>query len=123
MALPPTPQGIRAFRERILSLPHDDPLRASLLSNADFFTVSSVRDLFFHAQEQRYDLIRISEMLESLGLRCTGILIDDPAIAQRYDAMFPQDRRRTSLTNWHAFERRFPTTFAGMYQFWCQKVT
>ena len=28
----------------------------------------------------------------------------------------------TDLDSWHMFETENPTTFAGMYQFWVQKV-
>ena len=33
----------------------------------------------------------------------------------------PDDRSMTDLECWDAFERDHPDTFAGMYQFWCQR--
>tara|TARA_Y100001968_G_C19448472_1_gene766868 strand:- start:5144 stop:5509 length:366 start_codon:yes stop_codon:yes gene_type:complete len=38
----------------------------------DFYSTSMIRDLIFHTQEVNFDLLEISEILETLGLRFLG---------------------------------------------------
>jgi hypothetical protein len=104
-----------------LGLPESNRLRIALVSSGDFYNISGTRDLLFHVQEHRLDLIQIEEMLEQLGLQCVTFLLDNPQVADKFDKMFPEDVHRSNLLNWHAFEKEFPDTFAGTYQFWCQK--
>jgi hypothetical protein len=42
-------------------------------------------------------------------------------VLRDYAAGHPGDRAMTDLDGWDAFEQARPETFAGMYQFWCQK--
>ena len=35
---------------------------------------------------------------------------------------FPNDKKNTSLDNWHQFEINNPDTFISMYQFWIRKL-
>lgn len=109
---------IRQFRQDIMALPADHPLRA-LAQMPDFFSISDCRDLLFHVQEHRFTVPQIAAFLETAGLDFLGFDADQPTF-NRYDAQFPHDRARADLANWHVFEQANPTTFRGMYQFWVQ---
>lgn len=117
----PTTEGIRACRESILQLPSNNPMRRCLLASNDFYATSLIRDLIFHIQEHRMNLPQIKGMMDKLGLVCTSFALSSPEIALRYDKMFPDDPERCNMLNWHEFEQKYPDTFVGMYQFWCQK--
>lgn len=116
-----TTEGIRACRESILKLPTNNPMRRCLLASNDFYATSLIRDLIFHVQEHRMNLLQIKEMMDKLGLVCTGFSLPTPETVLRYDKMFPNDPDRCNMNNWHSFEQKYPDTFVGMYQFWCQK--
>lgn len=47
-----------------------------------------------------------------------GFEFEIAATLLTYRGEFPQDPAAISLSNWAAFETRYPDTFAGMYQFW-----
>ena len=38
-----------------------------------------------------------------------------------YRLRFPDDRAGINLDHWKVYEREYPNTFFGMYQFWVQK--
>jgi SAM-dependent methyltransferase len=54
-AYPPTPEGIRAFRRRLLDASPGDPLRGPT-TFPDFYATSSCRDLLMHVQEHRHTI-------------------------------------------------------------------
>ena len=110
-------QGMRAARAAILALPGDDPARP-VAGSIDFYSLSGCRDLLFHAQEHRFTLTRIAEMLGDLGLEFLGFEFEYAATRVQYLGEFPLDPAATSLANWAEFEARHPDTFAAMYQFW-----
>lgn len=114
-----SPGDIRRFRQDVLALPADDPVR-TLVRYADFFSVSDCRDLVFHVQEHRFTLPQIALFLRASGLTFLGFDAG-PKILGRYRARFPDDVAATDLERWHAFELAHPATFGGMYQFWVQK--
>ena len=84
--------------------------------------MSECRDLLFHVQEHRFTLAQLSEMLECLGLRFMGFLLE-PHVLHAYRTRFPTDGSSTQLGSWNAFEAEFPGTFVGMYRFWVQRPT
>ena len=113
-----TADDIRQFRQDLLALPADNPMRMLTLT-PDFFSISECRDLLFYVQEHRFVLPQIAAFLETAGLDFLGFEISQDNL-KRYDARFPHDRARTDLANWHAFEQAKPMTFRGMYHFWVQ---
>jgi hypothetical protein len=113
-----TADDIRQFRQDLLALPADNPMRTLALT-PDFFSISECRDLLFHVQEHRFVLPQIAAFLETAGLDFLGFEINQDNL-KRYDARFPHDRARTDLANWHVFEQAKPMTFRGMYHFWVQ---
>lgn len=115
-----TPEGIRACRRDIMSLPRNNPMRV-LADSHDFYATSLVRDLIFHVQEHRLTLPQIAQMMEKLDLECVRFTITSADVMMKYARMFPDDPDRKNIGNWIKFEEKFPRTFAGMYQFWAQK--
>jgi 2-polyprenyl-3-methyl-5-hydroxy-6-metoxy-1,4-benzoquinol methylase len=109
---------IRRCRQELMSV--EDGVRFKPLSMLrDFYGTGECRDLLFHAQEHRFALPQIQEMLGRLDLRLIGFLLD-PAVANMYAERFPEDKAMTDLDRWNAFEAEYPDTFAGMYVFWAQ---
>jgi SAM-dependent methyltransferase len=109
-----TAAGIRRCRQEVLA-----PLPA-LARFPDFFSISGCRDLLFHVQEHRFTIPRIKEFLDGERLAFLGFELHAAAL-QDYRMRYPNDRATTDLECWDAFERERPKTFAGMYQFWCQR--
>jgi Flp pilus assembly protein TadD/SAM-dependent methyltransferase len=109
---------IRRCRQDILQLEQGSVVR-NVTKYADFFTISECRDLLFHVQEQQLSIPEIAVFLRAYGLAFLGFT--GPA-TPGYRARFPADAAMTDLDQWHAFETENPTAFAGMYQFWVQKV-
>lgn len=117
-----TPEGIRACRQAILELPATDHIYNFVSKSIDFYTTSAVRDLIFHVQEHRMTLPQIKEMMDRLELVPVKMLTNSPETTVKYDKTFPDDIHRNNFENWEKFEKKHPLTFAGMYQFWCQKT-
>lgn len=117
---PSSPEGIRRCRQAIMALP-DDSLIKQVTRGRHFYTTSECRDLIFHVQEHRLNLLQVSDALDELGLELLGFQFQDPSTLQRYRARFPEDRTATCLQSWHRFELDNPNTFTSMYQFWVRK--
>ena len=115
----PTPTDIRRCRQVLLDA---DGRFENVTASGDFFSTSGCRDLLFHVQEHHFTIPRIAEFMAENGLAFVGFELDRFA-SQRYLAEFPHDKAMTDLASWDAFERKYPATFSGMYQFWAQKKT
>ena len=119
---PADPDAIRAVRARILARPEDDFERA-LAESADFYTLSEVRDLLFHAHETPLTLEAIGEFLDDEGLKFLHMDVR-PHIAEAFADSLDGgqgDAAARDLRAWAAFERDNPDTFDGMYLFWVRK--
>lgn len=114
----PTPDGIREFRQSIMALDADDPLR-EIMNWTDFYSLSMCRDLVFHVQEHRVTLPWIGSALGELGLTCLSMRISNPEFKKEYLSMFPADRGLRNLENLHEYETHNPRAFRDMYQFRC----
>ena len=97
-------------------------MERKVMSNRDFYSVSSCRDLLFHVQEHRFTLPEIDHMLQGLGLRFVGFELNDPEAVAAYRSGYPDDPEMTDLGQWDRFEQDHPDLFIAMYQFWCQKI-
>ena len=118
---PSTDEGIRECRRDILNLPNDNTMKRKTVSALDFFSTSLLRDLIFHVQEHRMTLPQIEDMMQKLGLQPTVFNIASSECLLTYERLFPEDHRHSHIQSWHEFEQKYPDTFVGMYQFWCQK--
>ena len=116
----PTIDGIRQGRAVLKSLP-EASLAGSVVNLRDFYAMSACRDMLFHVQEHRFDLLRLSGYVDQLGLEFLGFQVKTPAVMEAYHARFPDDTRATSFENWRRFECEHPLTFMGMYNMWFRK--
>jgi 2-polyprenyl-3-methyl-5-hydroxy-6-metoxy-1,4-benzoquinol methylase len=112
----PMPSDIRRCRRELL----DTPMK-SVASYADYFSISECRDLLFHVQEHQLTIAEIAAFLREHKLQFIGFELAPQALAN-YRSRFPQDSAMTDVNAWEAFEAQHPTTFAGMYQFWAQRL-
>jgi SAM-dependent methyltransferase len=113
----PTPTGVRDGRRHLMQTPGF----GEVVQRPDFFSVSSCRDLLFHARETILPLRTIAAFVRESGLKVLGVDVDAPVLLA-YRTRFPSDAAATDLDNWAAFEADKPSTFDGMVQFWVQKV-
>lgn len=125
--LPPTLDGLREFRRRVM----DGGWRrlARLTEWEDFWSASLLRDLCFHVQEHRFTISRLRDFLKGSNLRFLGFEFNagavqrgvaDAAPTAHYRARFPGERTLSDLGNWEQLEREKPNLFPG-YAFVCQK--
>ena len=116
-----TSNDIKVFRQDIIN-DNVSPQIKKIINTRDFYSISTVRDLLFHVQEHQFTIPQISKILEDLNLEFLGFVFQEPLIKKEYSKFFPEDKKNTSLDNWHEFEKKNPTTFSGMYQFWVRKI-
>jgi len=119
LGLPPNVDNIRAFRRAVLAgqeLPGTD-----LTSFSDFYDLDSCRDLIFHVQEHRFTIPLLRDFLARQSLRFIGFFFPEGSRIDGFCDMFPSPGSAGDLDCWQEFEEANPSTFHGMYQFWCQK--
>jgi ubiquinone/menaquinone biosynthesis C-methylase UbiE len=114
----PTADGIRAFRQAVMALEEDNPLR-DIMGWSDFYSLSECRDLVFNVHEHNLTLPWIRSTLDELGLVCLNMRISNPEFKKEYRTMYPADADISDLERLHEYERHNPQTFRDMYQFWC----
>jgi hypothetical protein len=112
-----TAADIRRFRQDVVRQPD----LAWLAGSADFYTISSCRDLLFHVQEHRMTLPAIHGFLLENGLRFLRFYLDS-GHEQSFRVRFPGKDAMSDLDKWHLFEQEHPGTFARMYQFDVRKA-
>jgi 2-polyprenyl-3-methyl-5-hydroxy-6-metoxy-1,4-benzoquinol methylase len=95
-------------------------LTAKVCEWADFFSMSSCRDLLFHVQEHRMTLLEIHSFLRSSESEFLGFDLPE-GILHSFRQRFADDADFTDLRQWHVFETESPSIFANMYQFWIRK--
>ena len=93
-----------------------------IIFNGDFYYTSGVRDLLFNIQEHRFTIPQIFQILKDLNLEFLGFNFNNNNTKEEYKKKFPKDKKCNTLDNWHEFEKKNPTTFDGMYQFWVRKL-
>ena len=109
---------MRQFRQTMSQ--SNDEHHQKLVHSKDFFSLSSFRDLIFHVQEHRFTIPQIQISLDQLGLKFCGF--EQPDIVAKFKETFRKASDPCDLSLWHQFEESHPSAFAGMYQFWCQKL-
>ncbi len=120
LGLRPSADDMRELRHRILLGEAEEDLSGALRF-WDFYHLNELRDLLFHVMEHRFTIPQIADNLKTLGLEFVGFEFKKDLILRQYAEHNPQDPGMTDLSCWAAFEERYPDTFSGMYQFWCQK--
>jgi SAM-dependent methyltransferase len=112
LGLLPTAEGIRNLRRHILALPPTHPAH-EITRFFDFYTMSGCRDLLFHVQEHRFDLLGVARLLDETGFKLCDLRVG-PAAVERFHRDV-QGGDVTSLADWHKFEVKNPITFRKMY--------
>jgi SAM-dependent methyltransferase len=111
-------EEMRSFRDTIMRSEKDH--HKLIIKFPDFYSLSTLKDLLFHVQEHRLTITQIKDYLDELGLKFCGFE------AQKIVSHFTQTNNAKDdlydLDKWQAYEEANPRAFAGMYQFWCQKV-
>ena len=109
---------MKSFRDMII---RSDKNHHKLIVNfPDFYSLSDLRDLLFHAQEHRFTIPLLKDYLEKLGLHFCGF--ESEEVVSKFKITNAQPDDLYDLNKWRLFEEANPTAFYGMYQFWCQKI-
>ena len=110
--------AMKSFRTTVMT--SDQKHHQKILNSGDFYSLSTLKDLLFHVQEHRFTIPQIQDCLSELGLEFCGFeagktvshfKLTNTGAGDPYD-----------LDRWQAYEEANPRAFAGMYQFWCQKI-
>ena len=109
---------IRKFRWSLTE--SNDENHKRLTTSNDFFSLSMLRDLIFHVQEHRFTLPQIKNCLDELGLKFCGFKSKN--YISNFRRLHGKDSDICDLELWHQYEKTDPHAFAGMYQFWWQKL-
>ena len=110
---------MKSFRNMLVK--SDKTHHKLILNSPDIFCLSTLKDLLFHVQEHRFNITQIREHLSDLGLQFCGFESD--AIISHFKLANTEDTDLYNLDKWQAYEEANPRAFAGMYQFWCQKIS
>lgn len=111
---------IKSFREMVKLSTNSD--HKKIASSPDFYSLSTLRDLIFHVEEHRFNIPQLKSCLSELGLEFCGFDLGNESLGRSFRKEFGGKDDFYNLDKWHTFEKANPTAFAGMYQFWCQKV-
>ena len=109
---------MRSFRDTIIKSYKN--YYEQIKNSSDFYSLSTLRDLLFHVQEHRFTIPQIKACLAELGLEFCGF--EEPSIVSHFRQTSKDKDDLYDLDKWQAYEEVNPRAFAGMYQFWCQKV-
>ena len=110
--------AMKSFRTMVMT--SDQNHHKGILNSADFYSLSTLKDLLFHVQEHRFTIPQIQNCLSELGLKFCGF--EGDTIVQNFKLNNTGADDPYDLDKWHAYEEANPRAFAGMYQFWCQKI-
>lgn len=90
-------------------------------NSPDFYTLTGAHDLLAHRHEDPFDVPRIKRAIDRFGLKLLRFHIESHERRARYHAEFPHDPNICDYESLSKFERKNPSVFAGMYDFWCRK--
>ena len=110
--------AMKLFRNKIGSS-EEEPHKL-IVSSLDFYSMSAFRDLIFHVQEHRFTIPQIKASLTQLGLMFCGF--ETLHVVEKFKSENFTENALYDLEKWDTFEKENPRVFAGMYQFWCQKI-
>jgi len=114
----PSDVEMKSFRSS--SIVSNEAQHKLVRSWPDFYSLSELRDLLFHVQEHRFTVPQLKQCLEELGLKFCGF--EDVTVVQNFRRSNIEPDDPYNLDKWQIYEASNPNVFAGMYQFWCQKV-
>jgi len=118
MDIPLTSDGIKSFRHKIKQ--SYEKHHKNIFKQGDSFSLSNFRDLLFHVQEYRYTIPEIQNCMDTLNLKFCGFEVGNEKF-KNFNNINSKKEDIYNLNKWHIFEEKYPHTFIGMYQFYCQK--
>ena len=74
-----------------------------MLNSVDFYSISSLRDLLFHAQEHRFTIPLVKDHLDKLGLHFCGF--DSSEIISHFKLTNTYKDNPYDLDKWQAYEQ------------------
>jgi tetratricopeptide (TPR) repeat protein len=110
-------EEMKSFRAKVINSDQDH--HRTISNSHDFYSLSTLRDLLFHIQEHRFTVSQIQDCLSELGLKFCGF---ETEIISQFKLINTKGDDLYDLDKWQDYERKNPSTFEGMYQFWCQKT-
>ncbi|MDA9813249.1 tetratricopeptide repeat protein [Planktomarina temperata] len=110
--------AMKSFRAKVMK--SDQKRHRQILNFRDFYSLSELKDLLFHVQEHRFTIPQIRDCLSKLGLKFCGFESDK--IVSHFKQTNTGADDPYDLDKWQTYEEGNPDIFAGMYQFWCQKI-
>jgi len=110
--------AMKSFRAKVMR--SDQNHHKKILNSSDFYSLSTLKDLLFHVQEHRFTIPQIQDCLSELGLKFCGF--ESAKIVSHFKQTNTGADDPYDLDKWQAYEEANPNAFAGMYQFWCQKI-
>ena len=111
-------EEMKSFRTMVMKSEQNH--HKKILRFTDFYSLSELKDLLFHVQEHRFTIPQIQDCLSELGLKFCGFASAKTVPHFKQTNTGADDPY--NLEKWQAYEEANPRTFAGMYQFWCQKI-
>lgn len=111
-------EDIKSIREKLILI--DNKNTELIKQSPDFYSLSSVRDLLFHVQENTFTISEIENNIKELNLKFCGF--ENREIINKFRKIYPKNEDLYNLSIWNDFENKNKRVFAGMYQFWCQKL-
>ena len=110
--------AMKSFRTMVMT--SDQSHHKEILNSPDFYSLSTLKDLLFHVQEHRFTIPQIQDCLSELGLKFCGF--ESAKIVSHFKLANTNTDDPYNLDKWQTYEEGNPDIFAGMYQFWCQKI-
>ena len=110
----------RAWRRALMDRPAD-AATSSLRVSRNFNALAEFRDLVLHASERQMTLAAIATFIEAERLRFLGFMLP-PHVLAAFTKRFPDHPLPGRLADWAMFEVENPSTFEGMYCFWCARA-
>ena len=111
-------KNIINFREKII-FENDDDYKL-IKQSPDFYSFSNLVDLLFHVQEHTFTIPEIKSYISKLNLKFCGF--ENKTLVNYFNETHENSDDLCNLDLWNKFEINNPRVFAGMYQFWCQKI-
>ena len=109
---------MKSFRDMIIKSNKDH--HKLITGTADFYSLSTLKDLLFNEKEHRFTIHQVRECLDELGLKFCGFEI--PETVSHFKQTNKNKEDPYDLDKWQAYEEANPRAFGEMYQFWCQKT-
>ena len=109
---------MKCFRSQVIK--SNQQHHKEILDSPDFYSLSTLRDLLFHVQEHRFTIPQLKDCLGKLGLKFCGFEAEN--ITKKFKLVNVGQDEPYDLDKWTTYEETNPSAFAGMYQFWCQKI-